>query len=140
MAELQRLADRLDLADRVSFHKTVPYADVPAWINRVDAGILPFPEWPPWNTCSPIKLFEYLACGKPIVATSIPAHKSVLGGKSFAFLADNDRPDGLARAIERAKQHKPDFKNIGEDARNFVKINYGWEKQLTELERFLRSL
>jgi glycosyltransferase involved in cell wall biosynthesis len=140
MAELKTLVDRLNLSGQVFFHKSVPYADVPEWINRVDAGVLPFPHWPPWNTCSPIKLFEYLACGKPIVATDIPAHKSVLGGKSFAFLTEGDRPEDLARAIAAARSQKDNFEKIAEDARNFVKINYGWDKQLSELERFLRSL
>lgn len=140
MSELKRLAERLNLADRVYFHQTVPYEEVPDWINRVDVGILPFPEWPPWNTCSPIKLFEYLACGKPIVATSIPAHKSVLGGKSFAFLAETSGPEGIAKAIDEAQSQKNNYKKIAEEARNFVKMNFGWDSQLAELERFLRSL
>jgi glycosyltransferase involved in cell wall biosynthesis len=140
MADLKKLAERLNLTGRVFFHPTVPYQEVPAWINRIDAGVLPFPQWPPWNTCSPIKLFEYLACGKPVVATSIPAHKSVLGGKSFAFLADAPGPRGLANAIEKAASPKNNFKKIAEDARNFVKMNFGWDTQLAEFERFLRSL
>jgi glycosyltransferase involved in cell wall biosynthesis len=140
MEELKSLVKRLNLADRVFFQQTVPYREVPEWINRVDVGVLPFPEWPPWNTCSPIKLFEYLACGKPVVATSIPAHTSVLGGKSFAFLAGTSRPEGLAVAIEEALSQKNDFKKIAEDARNFVKMDFSWDTQLAELERFLRSL
>jgi glycosyltransferase involved in cell wall biosynthesis len=140
MSELKSLAERLNLADRVFFHPTVPYDEVPDWINRVDAGVLPFPAWPPWNTCSPIKLFEYLACGKPVVATSIPAHKSVLGGKSFAFLAETPGPEGLAKAIEQARLQENNFKKIAEDARNFVKMNFSWDTQLSEMERFLRSL
>jgi len=140
MAELKKLAKRLKLTGRVFFHPTVPYQDVPAWINRMDAGILPFPHWPPWNTCSPIKLFEYLACGKPVVATSIPAHKSVLGGKSFAFLAPAAGPVGLADAIQEAASPENNFKKMAEDARNFVKMNFGWDTQLAEFERFLRSL
>jgi glycosyltransferase involved in cell wall biosynthesis len=140
MSDLKKLAERLDLSGRVFFHPTVPYQEVPDWINRIDAGVLPFPEWPPWNTCSPIKLFEYLACGKPVVATAIPAHKSVLGGRSFAFLADMPGPEGLAQAIERACSQKNNFKKIGEEARNFVKMKFGWNTQLAELERFLRSL
>ena len=140
MSELKKLVNRLNLTDRVYFHQTVPYGEVPEWINKVDVGVLPFPEWPPWNTCSPIKLFEYLACGKPVVATSIPAHKSVLGGKSFAFLAGTSRPEGIAVAIEEAISQKNNFKKIAEEARSFVKMNFGWDTQLAELERFLRSL
>jgi len=140
MSELKKLADKLNLADRVTFQPTVPYNEVPEWINKIDVGVLPFPEWPPWNTCSPIKLFEYLACGKPVVATSIPAHKSVLGGKSFAFLSETSGPDGLAKAIEDARSQKNNFEKLGEEARNFVKMNFGWDTQLAELERFLRNL
>jgi glycosyltransferase involved in cell wall biosynthesis len=59
--EIKRLCEKLDLGDRVELLHPVPYEDVPYYVNRSDAGILPFPNWPGWNTSSPIKLFEYLA-------------------------------------------------------------------------------
>ncbi|MFC1883036.1 glycosyltransferase, partial [Thermodesulfobacteriota bacterium] len=76
--ELRNLAIELGLKDRVTFQNPIDYCEVPDWINRGHVGILPFPDWPGWNTSSPIKLFEYLSCGRPVVVTNIPAHRNVL--------------------------------------------------------------
>ncbi|UCE40730.1 MAG: glycosyltransferase family 4 protein [Candidatus Aminicenantes bacterium] len=140
MEELRKLVNQLRLEDRVFFNQTVPYEEVPDFINRVDAGVLPFPEWPAWNTSSPIKLFEYLACGKPVIVTKIPAHTSVLNGKDFAFWAKTSSSEDIARAISEAKSQKNNLRKIEEETRDFVEMNYSWEKQLSKLEIFLRSL
>lgn len=134
--ELKNLAQKLRLENRVHFESSVPHTEVPKYINRADVGILPFPDWPGWNTSSPIKLFEYLACGKPVIVTRIPAHSKILDKKSFAFWADPLNPQGVTNAILRAYENKNNFETMGNEARNFVTINFSWEKQISKLEEF----
>jgi len=136
---LKDLVYKLGLEEKVNFHSPVPFNEVPEYINCADAGILPFPEWPVWNTSSPIKLFEYLACGKPVIVTKIPAHINVIREKSFAFWAETSNPKGIAKAILEAYNSKNYFKELGKKARDFVGKNYTWKKQLTELEKFLKK-
>jgi len=140
ISELKELVYRLGLEEKVHFHSPVSFNEVPEYINRADVGILPFPEWPAWNTSSPIKLFEYLACGKPVIVTKIPAHVNVLRGRSFAFWAETSSFDGIAKAILDAKKNRKHFEKIGKEARDFVEKNYTWEKQLSELEKFLNRI
>lgn len=134
---MKKLTSELNLDAKIIFHPAVPYNEVPKLIQEADVGVLPFPNWDGWNTSSPIKLFEYLACGKPVIVTKIPAHLSILEGKEFAFWADASNPESVAKAIIGALNSKRKFEVLGQQARQFVERNYNWEKQAWKLENFL---
>lgn len=134
---MKGLVNKLGLADRVTFHPAVPIEEVPRHINEADAGILPLPDWPGWNTSSPLKLFEYLACGRPVILTGIPAHINTVGGQEFAFWAEDSSPEAIARAIIEAEGSRKEFPRLGRSARQFVTGRYSWEKQAAKLEDFL---
>jgi len=140
IAHLKKLTHKLGLQKKVIFLPPVPYKKVPDQIQKADAGILPFPDWEGWNTSSPIKLFEYLACGKPVVATKIPAHVNVLQGRDFVFWADKSDPKDMADAIKNAYSQKNNHEKMSKKAREFVKNNYTWDKQAGKLEEFLRKI
>jgi glycosyltransferase involved in cell wall biosynthesis len=140
LSYVKRLVSMFRLDDKVIFHAPVPYEKVAAYINQADAGVLPFPDWEGWNTSSPLKLFEYLACGRPVVATKIPAHWNMLQGKPFVFWAEESTPEELAEAIKKAYKARNQYKKLGEKAREFIKHKYTWDIQAEKLERFLKEL
>jgi len=131
---------RLGLADKVNFLGRIPFKQIPIYLNKMDAGILPFPDYEGWNTSSPIKLFEYLASGRPVIVTKIPAHVKVLENKEFAFWADSSDPESISKAILEAYKNKGSFERLGAAARDFAKMNYSWEIQLSKLNIFLKSI
>ena len=100
---------RLGLADKVNFLGRIPFKQIPIYLNKMDEGILPFPDYEGWNTSSPIKLFEYLASGRPVIVTKIPAHVKVLENKEFAFWADSSDPESISKAILEAYKNKGSF-------------------------------
>jgi len=109
-------------------------------INRSDIGILPFNDWHSWNVSSPIKLFEYLACGKPVVVTEIPAHRNVLKDAECAFWAKESSPEHVAMAIRNAYDKRRDFDRLSREARELVLREYTWQRQAEKLGRFCDSL
>ena len=137
IAGLKSLTHRLGLEDKILFHSQVLYREVPAFIRDSDVGVLPFPNWPGWNTSSPIKMFEYLSCGKPVIATEIPAHVNVLHGKDFVFWVKEPSPEGFALAIKDIYDRRNDFRKKSQEIRNFVIKNYTWESQAEKLEEFM---
>ncbi len=140
LVEMKKLTKKLGLEGRVLFHSPVSLSEVPYYINSIHAGILPFPHWRGWNTSSPLKLFEYLACGKPVIATDIPAHSNVLKGKDFVFWISGSSPERIASAIREAKERKTEYRRLAEEARKFVEMNFTWERQVKKLEEFLEGL
>ena len=136
LEDLRKLVESLKIKNRVSFNKPVDYEEVPKWINRCDAGILPFHNWDGWNVSSPIKLFEYLACAKPVIVTDIPAHRNVLDDSDFAFWAKESSPQDIAAAIGQAYDKRKDFKHFASEARKLVLDKYTWAKQANKLKQF----
>ncbi len=110
--------------DRMRFVDRVPRDRVPGWIRACDVVTIPWP-WTEFSAhfTSPLKLFEYMASGVPIVATDLPALREVLRhGENAWLVAPGDAAalaDGLrvvlsdpslaarlaARAREDVSQH-----------------------------------
>jgi len=76
---LKNLAHDLRIKDDVVFTGQVPQLEVPDFIAAADIGLSPVPPTTFYKFSSPIKLFEYMAMAKPVVANEeIPEHQNVL--------------------------------------------------------------
>jgi glycosyltransferase involved in cell wall biosynthesis len=94
---LEVLATELALADRVRFTGVVSREQVPGLVAAFDIALQPAVV--PY--ASPLKLFEYLALGKAIVAPRQPNIEEVLSDEDNALLFDEGDPDSLDRALTR---------------------------------------
>jgi glycosyltransferase involved in cell wall biosynthesis len=97
-----READVLNALPNVHWVGRVPVTEVPVVIKSMDVCLLPY-KINPWTAnIDSLKLYEYLACGKPVVATGVPA------AREFADLVRiaNDA-SGFERAIEAALAEDP---------------------------------
>jgi glycosyltransferase involved in cell wall biosynthesis len=61
--------ERLAKLDNVRCFPAQPYSDVPRWIKAFDVCLIPFKQDIVSTSADPIKLYEYLALGKPVVGT-----------------------------------------------------------------------
>jgi len=93
---------QLGMADRVTFAGFVPHAEVRARIAGAGAAILPLPDnlMARYFT-SPLKLFDYMAAGAPIVASDLPTVQEVLVDGDNALLVPPEDSSALAAAIRR---------------------------------------
>jgi GT2 family glycosyltransferase/glycosyltransferase involved in cell wall biosynthesis/Skp family chaperone for outer membrane proteins len=55
----------------------VPYADLPAWVHGFDVCIIPFVINELTTCTNPVKVYEYLSAGKPVVATRLPEVEAI---------------------------------------------------------------
>ena len=94
---LEAQAARLGIASRVVFTGIVPREDVPAYVSTFDIALQPAVV--PY--ASPLKLFEYLALGRAIVAPDQPNIREVLDDGGNALLFDPADPQGLTGVLER---------------------------------------
>jgi glycosyltransferase involved in cell wall biosynthesis len=98
----QARARELDIADRVEFRGFVPHAEVRAAISGAGAAVLPLPDnlMARYFT-SPLKLFDYMAAGTPIVASDLPTVGEVLTDGDNGLLVPPEDPTSMAAAIRR---------------------------------------
>lgn len=138
--ELQKLIKNNELEQNIILHSPVKYELVPQFVAKCDVGILPFPDISWWNTSSPLKLFEYLACGKPVIVTNIEAHREVLNNSPSCFFIDSNDPAALAEGIIKAYKNKNQLKKMGIEGQNMVKSKYTWKMQAEKLINYFEKL
>jgi glycosyltransferase involved in cell wall biosynthesis len=97
----ERVAE-LGIAERVDLAGYVPHASVRARIAEAAVAVVPLPDnlMARYFT-SPLKVFDYMAAGVPIVASDLPSIREVLTDGDNALLVPPDDPDALASAIRR---------------------------------------
>ena len=102
LARLQTLTSRLGIENRVTFEGLLPPSAVSGALVRADVLALPNPASAiSTHATSPLKLFEYMAAGKAIVASNLPAIREVLTDERTALLVTPGDPEALAAGLRR---------------------------------------
>jgi glycosyltransferase involved in cell wall biosynthesis len=102
--ELENYATRT--CNRISVRKPVPHSEVPNLLAQAHIGVLPFPDETKFRVSSPIKLFEYMAAGMPILASRIVCHTDVVGDGDYVFWADQTSMNSLLSALRDVWQNR----------------------------------
>jgi glycosyltransferase involved in cell wall biosynthesis len=111
----------------LQFVDRVPNADVPRWLRALDLAAMPYPAAEHYATgMSPMKMFEYMAAGLPIVATDLPAVREVLDHGANALLVQPGEPPALARAFVQLLENPGQARALGARAARDA-LSHTWE-------------
>jgi len=124
------------LDEQVVFKGLMPYEAMPGELHKADFGIYPLPDRPEWNVSSPLKVFEYMACAKPVILTPIPAHKDIMADQRFVVWSKGDSIVDLRDAIEEAFGNRSLLFREAENA-PIVAKEYEWKVQSAKLADYL---
>jgi glycosyltransferase involved in cell wall biosynthesis len=133
-SELEQFAAQT--TGRIQVTPTVPHEQVPGWLARSHIGVLPFPDEAKFHVSSPIKLFEYMASGLPILATRIACHTDVIGEGEYVFWSEDASESGLLRALRQAWQQRANLHTIGRKAAE-ASTNWTWAASAAKLHQAL---
>ena len=138
---LKRLTAALGLEDRIIFTGQIAQKEIPSFIAAADIGISPVPPMPFFKLSSPIKLFEYMALAKPVVANEeIPEHSEVLRQSNAGFLVPYT-PEAFAQAIIQLFDNPEKAAEMGRMGREWVIKNRSFEVLAHQVEaKFLELL
>jgi glycosyltransferase involved in cell wall biosynthesis len=117
-ASLETQAKRLGISDRVTFTGIVDRGRIPDYVAAFDIALQPAVV--PY--ASPLKLFEYLALGRAIVAPASPNIMEVLSDGENAVLFDPRQPEGMVLAIDRICNDAALRRRVAEGARNTIAL------------------
>jgi glycosyltransferase involved in cell wall biosynthesis len=134
-AEAEARAAGLDAS--ITFTGALPHDILPACLAAADIGVAPFDTaaHAPLSIAfywSPLKVFEYMAAGLPVVAPDIPRLRQILGAGEAGLLYDAANPRGLADAIVALAG--PDRRAaLGAAARARAERDYSWRSHCERL-------
>jgi glycosyltransferase involved in cell wall biosynthesis len=107
----------------------VPFEEVPRYLHPADVGVILFQPTHYNNTIGlPNKLFEYMACYKPVVASDFPEMRKVIVEAKSGLLVDPTDPKAIADAIVYLFEHQEEARQMGERGRRMVEERYNWER------------
>ncbi len=126
-------------AENIKFTSYVHHNTVPLYLAASDVLVMPYTSQMTIrggtlarDFTSPIKLFEYMASGRPIVATSIPSVSEILRDGVNAILVPPDSPEAIEAGIKRALDDPALAKALSERASSDA-VGYTWEARAKKL-------
>jgi glycosyltransferase involved in cell wall biosynthesis len=135
-ALLRSQAAEAGLAGRVHFAGRVPHDEVPGYLASADIALSSHAAF----YASPLKIVEYMAMGKAIVAPSMPNIQDHLAHERSALLFDPESDRSLADAIERLVGDAGLRQALGAEARRLVVDRFNWRRNARLVEELAGSL
>jgi glycosyltransferase involved in cell wall biosynthesis len=108
-------------------------ASIARLLANVRAGLVVLHSNPSLMNAYPIKMFEYMAAGLPVVASDFPVYREILDDGRCGLLIPAADPLALARAIEWIFVHPDEAQAMGERGRRRVATLYTWQAEREKL-------
>ncbi len=136
--ELKSFVRQNGYEDRVAFTGFVNPEQVHIYLQAMDIALAPYPPME-FFYYSPVKMFDYMAHGKPIVASRLGQLAEILVHERTALLCDPSRPDEFVNAILRLAGDKELRQRLGTNARAEYTASHQWIDRAQALERFCKE-
>lgn len=121
--------------DRIELHGEYPLSSIADLYGKCDIGILPYIPNEHINTTIANKLFDYMACGKPVIVSEAKPMKRIIGETGAGISADCSTPEKIARAIKLILSSN--LTEMSENGQKFAKKKYNWAVDSERLCKFV---
>lgn len=130
-------SDQQNLAEKnVFLHGRIPFFDVQQWLTKGKVGLVCLHPIENYRESLPIKMFEYMAAGLPLVATDFPMWKEIVESSRCGLVTDALDPKAMAEKVTEILKDPSLQQQMGESGRLAHENTYNWfveEKKLIQL-------
>ncbi len=136
---LRKVASENGVSERISFKGDVPHNEVMRFLSEADVAVIPLTKdhISAYYT-SPLKLFEYMSAGVPIVSSDLPSIREILRDGENAILVKSEDPEAIATGIRMILNDKGLAEKISNQAMIDVK-EYTWDKRAERIISFIEG-
>lgn len=133
---------KLGLEAHITVEPAVPYQAVPGLIAQAAVCVAPlgYNDRNVTQGCCPIKILEYMACGRPVVAANLPVVRELARPGQQALLFSPDDPADLARTILALLADPALAARLAANAAERVRQEFTWQAAQERLLEVYRSL
>lgn len=141
LEEWKALCREVKVAKAFHFTGKVPFNLAPYYINSFDICVSPWDiEFFGKISGSPMKLFDYFACGKAVISSAIEAVRVVIATYECAKIIDVHDPQKFTEALITLLQNDKRRTELGQRARTVVLENFTWEITSRKIEKVLGGI
>lgn len=125
-------------SDRIQVLPPVVHSQVPGWLAQAHVGVtsLPARDETKYQASSPIKLFEYMAAGLPILSIRNVCHTDVVGDGRYVFWVNQPTQNELHQALVQIWQQRTTLPALGDQAAR-VALSWTWQASGQKLSNAL---
>lgn len=104
------------------------------------AGLVTLLPTASYRDALPVKMFEYMAAGIPVIASDFPRWRAIVESSDCGLCVDPRDPAAIAAAIDRLAQDPSLARRMGANGRRAVEQTYNWDNEAHKLVRFYADL
>lgn len=126
--------------ERIVRHGYLDRAGVSGIMRRAVAGLVMLHPVANYLDALPVKMFEYMAAGIPVIASRFPLWRNIVERHGCGVCVDPGDPTAIAAAIDHLILHPALAARMGENGRRAVEQQYNWQRESKKLITFYESV
>ena len=137
---LKAQAEKVSGWSRTVFSEWRDHPEVIREFKKAKIGIVVLHPEPNYLESWPVKLFEYMAAGLPVVASDFPMWRGIIERINCGLCVNPTDPQAIANAIEYLLEHPEEAEAMGRNGQAAVRSTYNWSSQTGEFLALYRRL
>ncbi len=125
---------------RVHFRGFLDRRGVASLLTSVCGGLVLLHPTANYMDALPVKLFEYMAAGLPVIASDFPLWREIVHGAGCGLLVNPLDPGAIADAMQWILEHPQEAANMGQRGRAAIEALYNWESESQKLIALYRRV
>lgn len=111
---------------RVQYRGVLDRPKMAGLLAESRAGLVVLHDVPNYVVSYPIKMFEYMSAGLPVIASDFPLWRSIIDRERCGLLVDQKDPKAIAKAVDWILNHPEEAEHMGQRGKAAVAAKYNW--------------
>lgn len=126
--------------DKADYHGFVDRNEVKSILSKSKAGLVTLYPTVNYKDALPVKMFEYMLAGIPVISSDIPLWKEIVENENCGICVNPYNPKEIAEAIDKLIENDQLAQELGNNGKKAVEEKYNWKTQELDLIKIYNEL
>lgn len=136
---LQKRLQEYDLINQIELHDPVPYKEISHYYNLSRVGLVLLKKVKTYEISMPIKLFEYMTFGLPVIGSDFGHIKDFINMDSCGIAVSPENSEAVADAILTLLKNPVIYQKYSDNGRNAALNKYSWDREFEKLVAYYKK-